>query len=846
MGVYLTQYEAFLEALEGPFEEFVKSDEVNKYLLTLGDLVESEVTKDGVAYKFLIVSGYEKERGNWGTSYNNQIRFGGKEIPVEGLEEPMVITPNFFYGRNGKGEEVEYRMGLIKNEEGISLYPVILKNREKSIQAVILGDLCVRHVGLFIDSQTAEQLGTPKVEQLTAYQQFLTTFWNIDDYVRKQNPQFQSDYDISVWDAVEAFSGRIVDQMLRNIHQEFIEKIEPFRERNFNIGSGFINFFAPKYGDFESWVIPVAEESYEQMILSGIRSCLESRDIVATNKLFYLLSNLLSYITNFNKPGLLREFQTPDLQVLPYLETTITRCIEHEEYPRDEEFYLLESELVYEAIGGVLAGYWDGLPSYFREFDVKMLVPLFLGANRVLRETAMQFYLALNQLEGEGFYDEQSFKKKLKMDLLPGIHTYLKEFGASRIVFILTDDERHQTKKVREVGLSAFQLIIEQDPSLFSEDDWNFFYRTLPLDAFQLLLNLKPHLVSSKEIEKLVYLLSSRKKKVVEAALDAYKTALKQTPQFIEQDHIIRISEFIEFHKAFEIYDIVLKKFPQFIEKTLPIVYEEWDYEVLPEELIHHVQDIYKLVITHDPKIIERVYPTILQWLSDKTRNKRGWAVIGFHVILDMLPALINKEDFQKIIGLIEDPNYEIQYQACLTIKTAISSKSTLINQETTIRIVSKMVDRNIFPEICRIYGLMLEKTPKFVPDTLPLVFKYIEQLPEADPSKNYNSIAVSFELALRKWFIYTPEFIDKIWIDKLLGYQQHSNLTVRDLARNLVDGFTRTINRYLMKGLCPLCSQEYVSKPNERQIVCTRCGYTKIREMKRLATLFIASQNKR
>ena len=125
----MSQYEAFLKELEGPFEEFVKSDAVNEYLQTIGPMVKSVVMQDGVPHEFLVVSGYEGERGNWGTAYDNKIRFGKRTISVEGLENPMVITPNFFFGLNERDEEVEYRMGLKKQSGNIKLFPFILKKQ---------------------------------------------------------------------------------------------------------------------------------------------------------------------------------------------------------------------------------------------------------------------------------------------------------------------------------------------------------------------------------------------------------------------------------------------------------------------------------------------------------------------------------------------------------------------------------------------------------------------------------------------------------------------------------------------------------------------------------------------
>ncbi len=225
-------YRHFLAALEGPFEAFVRSDAVNAYLQMIGPPVTRVVWQGGERYEFLVVSGYEADRGQWGTLCGSTLRFGAVsvEVTVQFLQTPStrtkqsglnttgkeisaVLTPNFFYGQNYQGEELEYRMALVKGANSFHLHPVAFRRTAGGIVAAVLEDLCVIHVGIDFDVQTATRLGAAKVAELTTYQQFLACFWNIDDYLRKQNPAFASDYDIDVWRAVEPFSPRIVEQM---------------------------------------------------------------------------------------------------------------------------------------------------------------------------------------------------------------------------------------------------------------------------------------------------------------------------------------------------------------------------------------------------------------------------------------------------------------------------------------------------------------------------------------------------------------------------------------------------------------------------------------------------------
>ncbi len=226
MGGRVTDYKNFSKALKGSFEAFVRSDVVNAYLQTIGSAVTTKVLQDGISHEFTIVSGYEEERGNWATAYNSRIRFGSEIHPVEGLTRAMVLTPNFFYGQNQQGGEVEYRMGLVKGNTQVNVLPVILRKTSGNFQARILEDLCVIHTGISIDPQTGKVIGKEKALEITTYYQFLAVFWNIDDYLRKQNPAYHSDFEIGIWEAVEAFSSRIVDQMLGKIASVFKDKPE--------------------------------------------------------------------------------------------------------------------------------------------------------------------------------------------------------------------------------------------------------------------------------------------------------------------------------------------------------------------------------------------------------------------------------------------------------------------------------------------------------------------------------------------------------------------------------------------------------------------------------------------
>ncbi|MFX1296323.1 MAG: hypothetical protein ACFFD2_15910 [Promethearchaeota archaeon] len=218
----MSLYDEFLKALEGSFNEFVRSDAVNTYLQTIGPKVMTEIIQDGIYRELTMVSGYVEDRGNWATFYDDQIRFGNEFIKLQGLSGSMVLTPNFFYGQNNLGEEIEYRMALIKLKKKVKIHPILLRNINQRIHAKMLQNLCIKHVNIVIDSKIATYKGKEVAKDLKASNQFLSTFWNIDDYFRKQNSEFYSDFETANnWESVEMFSSKIVDQMIQKILYEF-------------------------------------------------------------------------------------------------------------------------------------------------------------------------------------------------------------------------------------------------------------------------------------------------------------------------------------------------------------------------------------------------------------------------------------------------------------------------------------------------------------------------------------------------------------------------------------------------------------------------------------------------
>ncbi|MBD3228300.1 MAG: hypothetical protein GF329_08925 [Candidatus Lokiarchaeota archaeon] len=264
-------YNYFLQKLEESFDVFLKDDRVNEYLYRVGDTIEDE----GV-----IISGYEIERGNWGTYINGKVIFGENQREIDGMEGKFLLSPNFFHGKNFRGEKTVYRLGLEKKTNKINLFPVVIKEKENNLEGRILDDLCVIFSSKVIDRKTAIELEERNTKNISINQQFLTCFWNIDDYIRKLNPKFNSDELFDVWTAIETISSRIIDQMLYKIIEKFKNKPE--------------------------WMIKDAIDIYESNLMIRIENYLKNKELFNANQLKFYVKNLCSYMNRFKTDKPLR------------------------------------------------------------------------------------------------------------------------------------------------------------------------------------------------------------------------------------------------------------------------------------------------------------------------------------------------------------------------------------------------------------------------------------------------------------------------------------------------------------------------------------------------------------
>jgi hypothetical protein len=392
--------------LEKDFDQFVRDDRVNEYLQTVGPAIFKEfIDAYGFPGKSLLVSGYEPWRENWATAYKGQVRFGSEIHEVDGINRPLILTPNVFSGKNTQGEDVKYCLGLSKGEKEVHVFPVMIKETgDDRHQAEILSDLCVIHNGVHIDAETAEKLGQENINQITNSQRFTACFWNIDDYIRKQNPEFKA-RDAEVWEAVEAFSGRIIDQMLHNISEHSQKKPE--------------------------WMIPKAEELLIKNLAARIKNCFHKTNEIKENQLVYETANLCSYSSRFRNYQPLFELLETGSNILPSI-------IKNFKSPGKE----VRQEAL-EAYQAVVKN--ERTAGFVKQEGVSGIVDLFKDQNPDVRYRALWAYQAVVRNERTA--------------------GFVKQEGVSGIVDLFKD----QNPDVRQYAINTYKTILKKAPQFIQK-----------------------------------------------------------------------------------------------------------------------------------------------------------------------------------------------------------------------------------------------------------------------------------------------------------------------------------------------------------------------------------------
>ncbi|GAB4313300.1 MAG: hypothetical protein Kow0069_14280 [Promethearchaeota archaeon] len=272
-----------------PFERFVRDRHVNLYLQTIGGPVVRLDHSGGRPRRVLVVSGYEEERGTWATGYDDVVRVGDDVHAVPGIYRPVVLTPNFFAGRNREGRLVEYRFALIPGFHRLVVRPVVLRDSGEGVEAKVLPDACVVHEGVSVDAKSGTELSRLQLARVTTHRQFMACMWNVDDYLRKQNPAFDGEFP-EVWRAVEAFSGRIVNQVLLLVAFHFRRSPE--------------------------WFIPEAEREHARALVAKVLAGADARAGVRYNQQLVNVRNLNCYVAYFKNFWPLHELDAAGVSVV--------------------------------------------------------------------------------------------------------------------------------------------------------------------------------------------------------------------------------------------------------------------------------------------------------------------------------------------------------------------------------------------------------------------------------------------------------------------------------------------------------------------------------------------------
>lgn len=644
-------YQQFLKALEGNFAEFVQNDAVNTYLQTIGSAVKREEVQEGMLHEFLVVSGYESERGHWAACYDNQIRFGDELLQVSGLDRTLILTPNFFYGKNQVDEEVEYRLGLAKGDTDVHVFPVVLqKAKEGQLKTIVLEDLCVVHRGLSIDPETAEVLEQESIAGVTAYQLFLSCFWNIDDYLRKQNPHFASDFKTRVWEAVEVFSDRIIEQM--------VYRISDSRSITGDIKS-------PASRD-PKWVIAQIEEINCQRLIRRVVYELSELDTISEAQVTLSVRNLCAFVTMFQNYRPLKVLAQKKLNIIPYI---VNNLIDQEEGTLEETVPALKCFISLYPQAEI--DYLQGLVIQYIQLSTDKS-PHRQELVRLIRKCCIYaFYLDKTlpvQMFKIALEDCQRFPIVHLLQSIPYINvTGSKEFWESMIKTL--DTALRNCPQLSDQIIDAFQNE-SQELALIDLSVKLFFYMaetgnySLIGQFIQRDVNIFSHIIR---------ILRDLGKEIRASALKVYHHVLTEYPHLVNQQ-IFNFTLQKYFIVGIWSLETVLQKFPQFVEPALPLIYRLFSRGTFGSELLRRVA-------RYAPDPTDKLVTTFKTKLLSESSEVRVKAIFGIGIIAQEVPL----QKAERYLHYLNERFWEMDsrmMRAFFTIYREVAMKSLPLAQK--------------------------------------------------------------------------------------------------------------------------------------------------------------------
>ncbi|MFX1295886.1 MAG: hypothetical protein ACFFD2_13670 [Promethearchaeota archaeon] len=730
------------------------NDAVNTYLQTIGKEVKRKIFQDGISYEFVVVSGYEEGRGNWATTHNNEIRFGDKTYPVQGLNYSLILTPNFFYGENKEGEEIEYRLGLVKDQDKVRIHPVLLKKHKNQIQAKVIRPLCVVTRGLNIDKKNAANLGRKELEKLTAYQQFLSCFWNIDDYLRKQNSEFHSDFDTEVWEAIEVFSGRIIDQILGIVAYEF--RKDP------------------------SWIIPQLEDVYSKSLIVSIEESMNASSEISENQILTQVANLCSFIHIFNKTQAFDELEKKELNIIPYIfknfqssdieikfEALRVFQIALEKSPKflDPEIADKVWELLQENCKRKTS-LWT-----WREADAERqwLLKFYQIIWEKRRELVPEQYRQLVPIESTNL---KKFNNKLDWphneDILNPLSDYgltimLGEGGKPWLIWI----KQELIDILMEYCLDSTKIMDGiKKCSSYLKGSWlerelnSILYNMI--SALRIAFKDTPKLLNQERVVNLINLCRKYKSEEIKwIAKEMYKKAADQRPELISKTIPIIFAMFS--NNDDQVREIAVYLYKKIIEKAPNLITNECIEKILElcsdssEKVQWAAAGAYRAAIRSTSHLIDQKGITkIIEFLSAPSWILRKLALEALNIILEKLPNLVDKEVIKHILLRRYDSRKSVKVVACTAYRTAIIQYPQFFNQEEIRQFIADLTSYMVNYKNYR----SLEKFAGANYNIVPIL---IDNFKSSDKRVRFNAVS-----AYREFFTKFPEYVGQTSVDSL------------------------------------------------------------------------------
>ncbi|HUY01481.1 MAG TPA: hypothetical protein VMV49_18100 [Candidatus Deferrimicrobium sp.] len=722
-------YGQFVKALNNNFDEFIQSDEVNMYLHFIG----SDYKLENGLNDLIIIPGYEPERGTWSSFYGGKIRFGNDTKQLQGLIYPIILTPNFFRGKNIWMEAIEYRIGIrivnSRNNRDIHLKitPIIIRETKDKLESKIFSELDVKFYN-FENSLDNLQTQSKKTNlgSISIVEQFIAFFWSVDDFLRSQNKKIYNFSD-KIW--VKLFSSKYIFQMLQDIEDRFLMTNS-------------------------DWMIANINNEYLVKKINLIGNLLEesgiSEELIAIH-----VKDLCEFMIKFEDFRAIEVLKEKNIDIFPFLIQNLN----------SKDFDVVNTTLI------VLKRIMNIHPDLISHLEFESLMISLIKSKRLYILKELEFVLdKMPQYFNESFFNKMLEQNNLDFKIIKIIieqnPTRMDRININTIIYQIMHSI---PQKVNWIAFKKFESLLKYIPQFIAKVDIN-----LITDIFEqkdmhyehineyrdeegdYCVNYTGEIKAQLEHSIGLAFRNAPQSVIIQLGIEKLKAFLKMVQETSTKESIFR-----GFERAFAEYPKIIDS--SFFDEVRTIFLKHYNEDVfLRSEFKHLIQCIFE----KNPIFLKNGIEKIYSLLTEKDDDLREIALQVYKAALVKNMKFIKLLDIEKVFDNIIDKEPKIQKTLIEIYRCTIDKDPNFITKRCinhiqpiflnlnnldnenmhkifdivfknkpeiiTQSIVNKLLDFITFTnwitskQAENLYHLALDKTPHLIPQTLLILFNKI------------------------------------------------------------------------------------------------------------------------